>query len=283
MTNLIDKESILVAFSGGRTSAFMSWWLKENLSSLYNFHFIFANTGQEHEKTLEFVDKVDKHFGLNLVWVEAKVSMVDGEGTTYSVVDFETANRDGGVFELVIKKYGLPNMKYPHCTRELKNIPMKKWADDNIGQHRVALGIRYDEFHRVKPNPYAIYPLATIAKTSKKEVLDFWADQPFDLDIEEHQGNCLWCYKKSDRKLSRLGKENPEWFDFPALMEARYSLVKTKKESGGTRNIFRHNRTVYDVLNDLKLPVSTKKDECAEECGSILSEYESEPACNSLF
>lgn len=282
MTKRIDKENILVAFSGGRTSAFMSWWLKENFSHLYNLYFVFANTGQEHEKTLEFVDKVDKHFGLNLVWVEASVEAKNGIGTGYRIVDFSSADRLGYVFESVIEKYGLPNRKYPHCTREMKNIPMYKWAIDNIGKHRIALGIRHDEFKRVKPRQDAIYPLATIGKFSKKDVLDFWSSQPFDLEIEEHQGNCLWCYKKSDKKLALLASQNPEWFEFPKRMEEKYRLVKTKDEIG-ERKIFRHFRTTDDILNNTGLPESVDIDECSEECGSVLSEYESEPACNSLF
>ena len=63
------KETLFVSFSGGRTSAYMCWWLLKNKSDEYDFIFVFANTGQEHEKTLEFVNECDKRFGLNLVWL----------------------------------------------------------------------------------------------------------------------------------------------------------------------------------------------------------------------
>lgn len=278
MAKKIDKENILVAFSGGRTSAFMCWWLKENFSHLYNLFFVFANTGQEHNKTLEFVDKVDKYLNLNLTWVEACVPIADGKGTTYRVVDFATADRIGNVFEQVIKKFGLPNKKYLHCTREMKNIPMYKWASANIGKYRIALGIRFDEFRRVKLRQDAVYPLATIGKFTKQDILDFWSSAPFDLEIEEHQGNCLWCYKK----LALLASQNPEWFEFPRRMEEKYRFVKTKDEIG-ERKIFRHFRTSEDILNNTGLVKNIKIDECAEECGSILSEFESEPAQNYLF
>lgn len=76
--NEIIKENILVAFSGGRTSAFMCWWLETYMSHLYNFTYVYANTGLEHEKTLEFIDLVDKHLNLNLVWVEALISKKEG-------------------------------------------------------------------------------------------------------------------------------------------------------------------------------------------------------------
>ena len=32
---------------------------------------LFANTGQEHEKTLEFINNCDQQFGFNTVWLEA--------------------------------------------------------------------------------------------------------------------------------------------------------------------------------------------------------------------
>ena len=67
------KKKMLVSFSGGETSAYMSWWLKTYMSHVYDFVFVFANTGQESEKTLEFVNKVDKEFDLGVVWVEAVV------------------------------------------------------------------------------------------------------------------------------------------------------------------------------------------------------------------
>ena len=34
----------------------------------------FANTGQEHEKTLDFIHNCDTHFNFNTVWIEAVIS-----------------------------------------------------------------------------------------------------------------------------------------------------------------------------------------------------------------
>jgi len=98
-----NRETIIVTFSGGRTSAYMSWWLKENMSHTYDFKFIYANTGQEHPKTLAFVNNVDKYLGLNLIWVEGVVQ--EGRvGTTHKIVTYETCSKNGEVFEDVIKK-----------------------------------------------------------------------------------------------------------------------------------------------------------------------------------
>lgn len=48
------KQKILVSFSGGETSAFMINWLLKNMPE-YEYKFVFANTGEENEETLVFV------------------------------------------------------------------------------------------------------------------------------------------------------------------------------------------------------------------------------------
>jgi len=122
-------RNILVTFSGGRTSAFMAKYIKERYCN-DNILFVFANTGKEAEATLEFANKCDKEFELNLVWLEAEINPEKGIGTAYKIVDFETANRNGLPFRNAIKKYGLPSKVYRHCTRELKEVPIHKFAKE---------------------------------------------------------------------------------------------------------------------------------------------------------
>ncbi len=281
---MIEKETIIVSFSGGRTSGYMCKWLIENMSWLYNFIFVFANTGREHENTLKFVDQCDKYFNLSLVWLEAVVTPTKGEATSYKIVNYETADRKGKPFEEMIRKYGLANKSYPHCTRELKLQPIETYKESiGLKECRNAVGIRYDEFHRVKNNKALIYPLATIIKTSKKDVLEFWEKMPFDLELEEHYGNCVECFKKSDKKLKMIADENPHYFDFTIEMEEKYSNVITN-EDAGIRKIYRHQRTAFEVRNNINLPESlTEKEECAEECGSVISDYISKEAQYNLF
>ena len=221
------KKTMAVSFSGGRTSAYMCWWLISNYSDKYNFIFIFANTGLEHEKTLEFVNKCDKEFGLNLIWVEA-VAHEGRKGCTHKIVNFETASRNGEPFEGVIKKYGIPNQDYPHCNRELKLNPMNSYLRESFKDRPVfAIGIRADELDRINPeydSKKLVYPLAFWHPTTKEEVRHWCKDQDFDLEIPEHMGNCVTCWKKSDRKLMTVAKHEPERFDFFARMEKLYSL-----------------------------------------------------------
>ena len=52
--------------------------------------------------------------------------------------------------------------------------------------------------------------MAQITDFEKDDVLDFWSGMPFDLEIQEHQGNCVFCIKKSINKLALAARDEPE-------------------------------------------------------------------------
>lgn len=209
-------KTIIVSFSGGRTSAYMSKLILE--SPLYadaKKVFVFANTGKERPETLDFVNECDIRFGLNVVWLEAVVHHEKGVGTTYGIVDYQTASRKGEPFDNMIKKYGLPNNDFPHCTRELKEVPIRKFAMSICGtEYEIAIGIRADERKRVNrlraDRNRWIYPLIDVYPTTKKHISDFWNMQDFDLQLKDYEGNCDLCWKKSLNKRVRILSEHPE-------------------------------------------------------------------------
>ena len=49
----------------------MTYKILNNLDSLpyQNVAVVFANTGQEHDKTLDFVNNCDKHLGFNTTYL----------------------------------------------------------------------------------------------------------------------------------------------------------------------------------------------------------------------
>ncbi len=261
------KKTLVVSFSGGRTSAYMTKRLLEEEKTNYkDIIVIFANTGQEHEKTLEFINNCDKSFGFNTVWIESITHKDERRGSTAKVVNFETASRTGDPFEGVISKYGIPWSKAGHCTRELKENPIKNYLKDigiSIEDRIMAIGIREDESHRVsnaaeENNMY--YPLVDW-KIDKEDVLDWWEEQAFDLEIPEHFGNCTWCWKKSYKKLITVMIENPEVFDFPEKMEKKYGktgkIAEKMLNNGVLKNqksmkFFRGFRTVQDIRDMAK-------------------------------
>lgn len=239
------KDLMQISFSGGRTSGYMTKMLLDNYSDKYDFIVTFANTGMEHEKTLEFVNNCDRYFGFNTVWLEADVIHGERKGTSHKIVTFETASRNGEPFEEVIKKYGIPNMSNPHCTRELKLAPMRSYLKSLGYDHReipTAIGIRNDETRRISKNAEAnniVYPLIDIWPTDKQDVLDWWEDQEFDLGIQEWDGNCKGCHKKSFKKIFNQIDSDPSIIEWYIKMENLYSASGTNKDKDFRRVFFR--------------------------------------------
>lgn len=265
-SDVSSKPVIFVSFSGGRTSAYMAWWLKTNMSHKYEFVFVFANTGQEHDATLDFVHNCDLEWDLNLIWIEALTHLEEKKGCTHKVVSYETASRNGEPFEKMIKKYGIPNPDWPHCNRELKLNPIYS-LKESMGfkrNHPMAVGIRADEIDRMSvqtDKTGVFYPLISNNPTTKAEVRHWWADQSFDLDLPEHLGNCKTCWKKSLRKLLTIAKYHPDYFGFFADMEFRYSGVSPRPES---RVFFRQHMSVMDVMELSKQPFDEFTDHMPE-------------------
>ena len=246
-------KNLLVSFSGGETSAFMSQWIKKHLEDIYDkVVYVFANTGLESEKTLEFIQKCDDYWSFNVQWVETSINMTKGIGAKYWLTDFDNAKRNGEPFETVIKKFGIPNQSAPTCTRELKERPIKAFAKDWFEgeKYDTAIGIRIDEIDRMNPeykkNRY-IYPLINreMIPASKPMINFFWKQMPFRLELKSYQGNCLTCWKKSDKKLYQIYKENPAAFDFMDAMERKYGHLGN---SGKKEVFFRNNRSATDIM-----------------------------------
>lgn len=217
-------------------------------SELYN---------SQDERSLAFADRCDREWGLGLVWIEGVVDPRHGHGTRHRLVSFETAARRGEPFEAVIGKYGLPGPGYLHCTRETKLAPITSYLRSigwEAGTYDTAIGYRADEIDRQHPKAAQlgfVYPLIRVGMT-KADVIDWWRQQPFNLYVPEHLGNCRWCWKKSLRKHLTLARDYPGVFDFPARMEADHAL--TNATDGQPRKLFRRRQTVADIRALAKEP-----------------------------
>lgn len=235
----------ILSFSGGRTSAYM----------LANYDYdlaIFCNTGKEAEGTLDFVRKCGEYFDKEIIWLEYTTDNKE----KFKVVNFETANRNGKPFEQLVKKTKfLPNQQMRTCTVEMKAKTIKRYLKNiglKISDIDMLLGIRADE-----PNRYFklkntnrngwenIMPLYKDAIT-KKHVLDFWNKQPFDLDINSHEGNCDLCFLKGLGKKIELLRQKPEianwWIEMENIVGAtfnkNYSVEQALKMSKEQLNLF---------------------------------------------
>lgn len=252
------KKIYVVLFSGGRTSAFLAKYIKEN-PKYKNAIFLFANTGKEREETLEFAHKCDKEFLLNLIYLEALVNNEKGKGTAYKIVDFETASRNGEPFEAMLKKYPLPNNMASNCTRELKQRPIDAYLRDNYKGFDIikVIGIRADEAHRKSINSEiekVIYPLCDEIKVDSRFIRNWWDKQSFNLQLKDYEGNCDLCFKKSIKKRLTIIKENPKVAIWWENMEKKYSSEEIPRFD------LRTNKSVEQLIEMAKKPFEKAHD-----------------------
>ena len=228
----------LVSFSGGRTSAYMLRRILDAHGGRLprDVRVVYANTGKERAETLDFVRDCAERWGVEITWIERDA--FDG----YREVSYETASRDGEPFaELIEERRYLPNAVARFCTSELKVLPIAAWMRDQGFEAWVnVVGLRADEASRVAKvrarnatgdqEWESVCPLHT-ARVMRRDVMAFWAAQPFDLALKPHEGNCDLCFLKGDRVRSRLVRERPELARWWIEMERRIGGTFVARDS----------------------------------------------------
>lgn len=265
-----NNKNIFCSVSAGYSSVMMAIKLKEWYPD-HNIVYAMANTSKEREESLTFMNECDKHFKLNLNWIEAKFNK-RGVGVSFKVVTFEKLKRNGEIFEEGIKKLGIPCKINKWCNRDMKIKPLRKFADSVFGKNNysIAVGLRADELDRVKKDyneNNTFYPLMDKGITTKDRN-KFWSTQPIQIKIPAYKGNCDLCFEKSNRKLMTIINEEPDrakWWD---EMIKKYSQISIDEkpsynsfaENGGM-NFFRENKSIDDLIEMTKRPFRKATDE----------------------
>lgn len=124
-----------------------------------------------------------------------------------------------------------------------------------------------------------IYPLIDIIPSTKQDVKKFWKKQTFRLEIEDHEGNCQTCWKKSDKKLWLIALESPIRFAGFSYWEENYQHIKPN-DDGKPRVFFRGHKSTKTIIKEASLcdaqhlremigaEVSDDSDGCSESCES---------------
>ena len=199
----------VVSFSGGRTSAYLCYLMKQLFGD--DVDFVFMDTGAEHPKTYEFIRKVNKEFNLNLVCLRVKINPILGQGNSYEVVSIDDICHDLKPFSDMMQKYGTPYFGGAFCTQMMKGKPYVSYCNDKYGKgnYESWVGIRIDEPTRLNDKKFRY--LAEISDFEKQDVLDWWNAQGFNLDIPEPLGNCVFCVKKGNNKIAYATRLEPEY------------------------------------------------------------------------
>lgn len=236
----LPEGNVQIAFSGGRTSAYMLHHILEANGDLTDrVQVCFQNTGREMPQTLDFVQECGDRWGVPIVWLEYR-----GEKPWFERVSHNSASRNGEPFDVLIsKRKMLPNTAMRFCTVEMKIKTARRYCRSLGWQHwHTARGIRADEKHRATPSSDKVianwHPLVT-AKVDKEDIAQFWERQPFGLKLPyvnngNPYGNCDGCFLKSEASKAMLIREHPErakwWSDHEEAMGATFRDKMPLKE-----------------------------------------------------
>jgi len=263
----------VVSFSGGRTPAYLCWLMKQKHDDV---DFIYMDTGAEHPKTYEFIQKVNEEFLDNkLVCLRVKINSELGKGNSYDVVDINDCKPDLKPFKDMMGKYGTPyNPSGGFCTLMMKTEPFDRYCKGVYGEYTSWLGIRKDEPKRLKDMQTAQIDafgeqkeskhryLAEISDFDKQDILDWWSDQPFNLEIEPNLGNCVFCIKKGANLIALAERDEPEM--------AQEFITAYKKAAHRPRNDKQSKEIMYRDGNSLESIIAKHSDFTDDEIRSTI-------------
>lgn len=293
----MEKKKLIVSFSGGRTSAYMLYWIFNIWDKREEFEIIvvFANTGKETSGTLVFVNKCSWMWGIPIIWVEAthkdengKPHSKRGWKVKHRVVDYFTAARaqrkiKGGYtetpFEEMISVLGIPSTNAPFCSKQLKKAAIESYAK-SIGwkDYYIAIGLRTDEKKRINAKfkeQKILYPFIFESPQNKASINDWWSKNDFDLENDIDLGNCDQCWKKDLPRLCRNARNYPETFDWWRDMVKLYGHLNPRNtDLKPPFNFYRGNLSVDDIfelskLKDRQIEIFAFKNDigrCGESC-----------------
>jgi hypothetical protein len=69
----------------------------------------------------------------------------------------------------------------------------------------------------------------------------------------DHYGNCVTCWKKTDRKLYSIAQDDPSHFDLFARLEKSYGHIRhegSKAAPDATFSFFRRERSAADIIRE---------------------------------
>jgi len=268
----------VISFSGGRTSAYLVHLMeqKRKAGEIDNVHYVFMDTGAEHPKTYEFIRNCVEHFGIDLVCLRVNINPTLGEANGYDVVQLSACKPDLQPWRDMSQKYGTPHVHGAFCTQFMKTRPYYKYCDDQFGKDNYIswLGIRVDEGNRLKQKDGMRY-LAEISPMEKNDILGWWKQQDFDLEIEsEWLGNCVFCLKKGTNRIELARRSEPRMaMSFDAMLKNPENRVAEGKKAPN-EYIFRNTMSLETIeksyegvsTEQLMSGMRMQSGSCAESC-----------------
>jgi hypothetical protein len=270
----------IISFSGGRTSAYLVHKIKQSIDT--EAKIIFLDTGAEHPKTYKFIRDISFAWKLNIICLRLKINPVLGKGNSYTEIKLADCKQDLVPWVEMMKKYGTPyNPSGGFCTRAMKTRVYESYCNEHFGRNKYItwLGMRIDEPNRmVEQKGRIIKYLGQISNKEKIDILNWWSEQSFDLEIPEHLGNCVFCIKKGNNKVALAIKDEPKMYQrFKDIIYSESVRVVEARKAPSNIMYRGHNsidsiKNIYndisrdEIMSTLRNSKRFKSGSCSESC-----------------
>lgn len=124
--------------------------------------------------------------------------------------------------------------------------------------------------------------MAEITEFEKSDVLEWWARQPFDLEIPEHLGNCVFCIKKGLNKVALAMRDEPEMLArFRAVIESPEVRVVERRQQAN-KIMYREGQSLDgieaayanyergDIAKTIRSSGGYESGSCTESCEAFI-------------
>lgn len=197
----IEKEQHVLGLSGGRDSAALAVYMRQNHPEL-DIEYFFTDTGKELPEVYDFLGKLEGFLGKEILRLNP--------------------DRD---FDFWLKQYNnfLPSAQTRWCTRQLKLRPFEEWLKPKLAAGATIfsyVAIRSDEEFREgykgkHPRMKTVLPFRE-AGIDKQGVIDMLNASGLGLpkyyDWRSRSG-CTFCFFQQKIEWVRLKEQHPEAFE----------------------------------------------------------------------
>lgn len=308
----MSAEIAVVSMSGGKDSL-ATWLVAVDRMGRENCRAVFADTGNEHELTIDYVTDYLPTICGQVVWLRANFDrQIAGkrayvakvwreEGVPESIVEnaLSVLHPTGNPFlDLCIWKGRFPSRKAQFCTQELKRRPLDDYMLGLLEQgHEVSSwrGIRRDESqHRANAKEHDVAPEGwkiehPIVDWTAQQVIDFVRSRGVKLNplysLGMRRVGCMPCINAGKDELLEIAKRFPqhidrirEWERLVCLAAKRgWTTFFTDKTEGEESNA-----EIYDRLN-IDARVRWAKTQRGGRKADWIRESEPPQSCSSLY